>query len=279
MKLSAICLCAFFLMLSLGATASAATDDADNALPWETWNISLGAMVTNLDSRIRIGAGLGVDIDVEEALGLESSLTVMRLEGKRRWGKHSLDLGWVAFHRSATRTLAKDIVIEGPDGEEIPLDAGSELASTLDLDLLKLIYSYSFILDERMDLGIGAGLYIAPLEYGLSAEGLLQGQGRGSFTAPLPAFSVHLNLAVTPKWFVNMQTQLFYLEYENFKGGMLDYFGAVEYRPWKHFGFGLGYNIFQVYLQAQGQDYPNIDFDGNIGFRYSGLLLYAKAFF
>ncbi len=279
MKLFAVCLCALLFMLSFGATVGAASEEADGALPWETWNVSLGALFTTLDSRIRIGSGLGLDIDVEEALNLDSNLTVVRLEGMRRWGKHSIDLGWVAFHRSATRILVDDIVIEGPDGEEIVIDAGTGVDSVLNMDLIRLTYNYSFILDERLDLGVGVGLYIAPLDIELSAEGLIQGQGRESFTAPLPALSLHLNLAVTPKWFIRMRTQLFYLEYEDFKGGMFDSFGAVEYKAWKHFGFGLGYNIFQVNIQAKNEAYPNIDFNGNIGFHYTGLLLYAKAYF
>jgi len=175
--------------------------------------------------------------------------------------------------------LGKDILVEDENGDSIVIEAGTEVNSKLNMDLIRLTYNYSFILDERLDLGIGAGLYIAPLDIALSAEGFLQGWGEQSFTAPLPAFSLDLNAAVTPKWFIRMRTQLFYLEYEDFKGSMFDAFGAVEYKPWKHFGFGPGCNLFQVDIQANGEDYPGIDLKGSIGYRYSGFLLYAKAYF
>jgi hypothetical protein len=44
-------------------------------------------------------------------------------------------------------------------------------------------------------------------------------------------------------------------------------------------GFGLGFNSFNLDIQANGEDYPQIDFRGNINFNYAGLLLYAKMFF
>jgi len=44
-------------------------------------------------------------------------------------------------------------------------------------------------------------------------------------------------------------------------------------------GFGLGFNTFDLNIEADGEDYPQIDFKGNLEFKYTGLLLYAKVFF
>lgn len=53
---------------------------------------------------------------------------------------------------------------------------------------------------------------------------------------------------------------------------------AVEYKPWKNVGFGLAANSFKLGIEAEGDDYPNIDFVGNIDFDYLGLLLYGKLY-
>jgi hypothetical protein len=69
------------------------------------------------------------------------------------------------------------------------------------------------------------------------------------------------------------------LEIDEFKGSVLQTNAAVEYFPWKHLGFGLGYNSFNLNIEADGEDYPQIDFKGEINFRYIGLLLYTKLYF
>ena len=54
---------------------------------------------------------------------------------------------------------------------------------------------------------------------------------------------------------------------------------AVEYNPWDHFGFGLGFDNFRVKVEAQGEDFPAIDFQGDIKSQFMGVQLYARYFF
>jgi hypothetical protein len=54
---------------------------------------------------------------------------------------------------------------------------------------------------------------------------------------------------------------------------------AIEYDVWKNVGFGLGFNNFQIQINAEGSDYPNVNFLGSIDFEYRGLLLYTKIYF
>ena len=71
----------------------------------------------------------------------------------------------------------------------------------------------------------------------------------------------------------------FYLEYESFRGALLDARVAVEYNPWDHFGFGLGLDSFKLKLSAEDTDYPSVDFQGNIKSQFLGVQLYARYFF
>lgn len=272
-------MCLLLFCTVFGFLDNAGATESDTPLPWENRSISLGYFLTALDSSIRLGAGLGVDIDVEEALKLDSNLSVLRLDGMWRRGKHRLDLGWYALHRSAGRKLARDIIVEIEDGEDIVIEAGTNVDSLLDLDMFKIGYSYSFLQDERLDIAVGLGLYVAPVEASIRSEGAIQTRGRQNFTAPLPTLTLRMDVAVTPKWFVRMNSQFFYLEYEQFKGAVHDSFVTLEYKTWKHLGAGFGYNIFRLNINAKGEDYPNIDFSGNLNFDYTGLLLYVKAFF
>jgi len=72
---------------------------------------------------------------------------------------------------------------------------------------------------------------------------------------------------------------LFYLEIGDFSGGIADINIALEWLPWKHFGFGLGFDGMRVNVEAKGSDYPGVDFKGKVEFAYFGAQLYVKAFF
>jgi hypothetical protein len=69
-----------------------------------------------------------------------------------------------------------------------------------------------------------------------------------------------------------------YLKISSFQGSLMDVNIGLEYRPWKHVGFGLGYNGMSVNVEAESDnaDYPGADFVGNVGVRFTGLMLYGK---
>jgi len=93
---------------------------------------------------------------------------------------------------------------------------------------------------------------------------------------------VGIDYAITPKWFIRQQLNVFYLEISNYSGGIANLQAALEWLPferpfWKHFGFGLGVDAMRVEVEAEDSDVPGVDFRGTIGFSYFGAQLYLKA--
>jgi len=127
-----------------------------------------------------------------------------------------------------------------------------------------------------MDLAFSIGLYVMPIDIELKASGLVNIDESETFTAPLPTLGLRMDFAITPKWFLRSNFELFYVEIKEFKGTLYESNVAIEYIPWKHLGFGLALNVFDLDIEADGEDYPGIDFKGELSFRYTGLLLYAK---
>ena len=214
-------------------------------------------------------------MDMEDALGLETSLTVFRTDALYRFGssrRHRFDLNYYDLRRSSTKVLARDIEF----GDRI-YPVGATVDSFFNIKLIKGGYSYSLIQDERIDFGLGVGLFVMPIEVGVSAAGVRATEEK--VTAPLPTISLHFDIAITPKWFFRQSIDVFYLQVGAFQGGLYSGLFAVEYKPWKNFGFGAGYNFFQLGIKADGKDYPNIQLTGKIEFAYTGLLLYGKVFF
>lgn len=76
--------------------------------PWEKFAANFGVFLSATDSNFRIGSGVGVDIDVEELFGLDSTSTVFRTDALWRFSKnrrHRLAFSWFAFRRDGTRQI------------------------------------------------------------------------------------------------------------------------------------------------------------------------------
>ncbi|MGE5893829.1 MAG: hypothetical protein ACM34I_07220 [bacterium] len=264
------------MLVMLAAQSAGASEAGEQKNPWEKFSLGLGGFIASLESEIRLGSeGAGVDVNLEDAFDLDSTATVFRAEALYRAGesrRHRLDLSYLDIRRRGTRTLTRDIEIK-----DKTFTIGTTVDSSLNIKIIKGGYGYSFFQDERFDVGVGLGVYVMPIDYSVTS-----GTGRAeseSITAPLPVLSLYANFAFTTKLFLKQNIDLFYLEYSRFKGTLADTKIALEYNVWKHVGFGLAFDMFRLSLEADGGDYPGIDFVGDIKFRYAGLMLYGKVYY
>jgi len=263
-----------FLSLSV-----VAAEEGQKEKPWERFSLNLGGFVATFNSDLRIGSkslGVGIDVNGEDALGLDSSLTVFRADAVYRFTssrRHRFDLSYVDLRRSATRTLQADIQIK-----DRIFSAGTTVDSLFDLKIIRGAYSYSLFQDERIDLGLSAGVYVAPIKIRISSSNTGTAEEE-SITAPLPVFGLRFDFAITPKFFLKQNVDFFYLQYQNFQGSLFDAKIALEYNVWKHLGFGIAYDYLRIQVKAEGQNYPGIDMVGKLQFGLGGLLLYGKLYF
>jgi hypothetical protein len=174
---------------SHAADNTAPVDNTAKKLPWEKFNIQGGAFFAALSNKVTVGSeGAGVAVDLEDALGLDTQNTVFRLGTLYRIGekrRHRVDLDYLYFNRSASKTLGKDIVVN-----DNIITAGTKVNSTFNYQIIRAAYSYSFFQDDRMDLAASIGFFVMPIKFELEAEGRGSRQGDFNFTAPLPAIGL-----------------------------------------------------------------------------------------
>jgi len=274
----AACICLSVLMIILFSLSVNAGEKENKDKPWERFNLSLGGFATAINSDVSLGTkGLNLEVNVEDVLDLDSSVSVFRVDGMWRFSRnlrHRLDLGWFDISRDASRTLLRDITI---DDTTFPL--GTEITTSFDLQVFKGAYSYSFFQDDRMDFAVSFGFFVMPIDFEIDASGAFEGHERESITAPLPVLGLRADFAITPKFFLNYSFDFFYLEYDQFKGAVTDAKLALEYKAFKYLGFGIGLDSFKLHIEAEGEDYPNIDLNGSFEFSYVGLMAYCKVYF
>lgn len=276
---------AFFAVAVLAGSAGAAEDSTTAAgekkyLPWEKGSIKFGGFIAAFDSTLGFGVNnaAGVTFNAEELFDLDSSLTVFRVEAMYRPGKslrHQVDFIYASYHRDGSTTLSEEIDI---NGNTYPV--GARVDSLFDFDIYRGTYSYAVLQDERMRIALGLGVYAVPLEYRLSVEtysGTARVEGAET-TLPLPALALRGEFQLIPRLFLNASVDAMYLEISDFQGSLLDVNIGLEYRPWKHVGFGLGYNAMSVHAEAEDSSshYPGVDFAGSVDVRFTGLMLYGK---
>ena len=251
--------------------------------PWKKVSVDVGYLITSMNTSLNLGAkGLGVEVDAEDFFGMDTTYSLVKIKGFWRFTenrRHRLDFKWSSYRRDGYRKIGKDFTFEDKDGNEITIPDGTEVNSHFNVDMYKISYSYSFFQDDRIDLGAAIGLYWMPIDIGVNSSGFISVREEEKFDAPLPTIGIRADFAITPKWFFRSSLDVFYLEYDQFKGSIYESSVALEYLPWKHLGFGLAFDTFNLHLEANGEDYPEIDFRGSINFNITGLLLYAKMFF
>ena len=272
------CIFSFALLITLYSLSVNAGENENEGKPWERFSFNLGGFITAINSDVSLGVeGLGISVNVEEALDLDSSVSVFRVDGLWRFSRnlrHRLDLGWFDISRDSSTTLLQDITI----GDTTFL-LGTEVTTSFDLQVFKGAYSYSFFQDDRIDMGVSFGLFVMPIDFKIDASGAFEGHESESITAPLPVLGLRADFAITPKLFLKYNIDFFYLEIDQFEGAITNNKLVLEYNAFKYLGFGIGLERFNIYIKAEGEDYPNIDFNGTFEFSYFGLMAYCKVYF
>ena len=245
---------------------------------WSKFELRVGGFYSYNDSSVRIGSSaVAVDVDVEDILGIDETITAWRVDMAWRFSdnnKHRVDLSWFSVNRDKKRSLFKDIEV---GDYTIPL--GTDIDSYVDLDVYQLAYSYSFLQDERVDLAWNLGLYVMPIEFGIKADGFSTRETTEKFTAPLPVIGLRMDIVLSHDWYLRSGFNVMYVEYDSYEGSIMQTNLAVEYVPYDHWALGLGYDTFNITVKGDGDDDLNVDLEGKFYMKYSGIQLYGKYFF
>lgn len=236
---------------AFGGARVVAGDEPEEAGPFARGFGYIGAFfVTQTSTELRLfspDVPLGTRLNFEEDLRLRDSFTVPRMTLGWRFGKrHVLTGGYYDLSRDGVRQLER--TIELPD--DMDLQVGVEVATTFTTRVSKVQYTYLFHRDEKVSLGIGAGLFVARLGAELSITGnvgAMQERATAfdeSVTAPLPVFGFRLTYKITRKWGVLATSDWFLVNYSSdYKGILSDTQIYAAHRTFKHVGFAGGINI------------------------------------
>lgn len=225
---------------------------------------------TSLGFRKNDGGGAKIVVDSEEMFNLETTNSVWRgiLSGRIKQ-RHTIDFDLFNLNRTAKSFIGLEI----PVGESDSLKVGELVETTYELFFTKLTYNFSFYQNDKVDLAAGIGLHLLSTGLKFQVDDNVIG-GNSRLNLPLPVLSSRFSFAPREWLHFMMTTSYLYVEFDAFKGALLESSLLCDIRLWKYVGAGLGYSSIRF---DGGAVTGELFSEMNVGF--NGVVFYLSAYF
>jgi len=253
---------------------------AEEAIP-DKFRIALGGFtLVNYESVMSLtepNLGVGISISPEETLGLHSEQSVLRLDGYYRFTKtHALSYSWYKISSDGNKEIDKEFEWIDENGDPITIPIGAKVDTSLQYDIFKVGYLWSFYHTDKVAMSAGVGLHMTRIAIGIRSDTTSTGVEAKDVntTLPLPVVSFSIIYHVTPKFAWHFKQEFFALHYDKWEGNYTDSTLGVEYRVFKNVGLGISLASNALKVTENADDYK-FNYDN----RMTGVLVNAAAYF
>ena len=238
----------------------------------DKWFLELGgyfpktATTAQLDSS---SAGVGTIIDFHNMLGMNEKAQAANLAARWRFTERwRLEASYFQTRREGNRTTNQDIQW----GDKF-FPAGSEvLNSSLNVSDARVSVGYSLYKTSDKELGIGFGAHV--MGYNARISSRVIGSESRRVTAPLPVITAYGAFSMDDKWSIAARLDRFSLTYDQYSGSITGMGLELLYQPFRHVGFGVGYQSLFIDFEA-----TRGDFVGKINQSMQGPTVFLNASF
>ena len=275
----------------LTATVASAQGGGDWGESRSRWSVFGAVFWPKVNTSIQFTSDtLGVSgtlLDLESDLGLSDSDTLPI--GGIRWRvakRHELELLYFQLKRSGDQTLAAQLSVPCdtvnscmPGVPNAPNTCGQTLCildtmvlvnSSFDTQVLRLAYTYAFLMRENYELRASVGVHVDSMEIKLrdmiSGGGSVLGQTLvDEVTVPLPSFGLDYRYRFSPRWSLSLNGEWFGIEIGELEGDLRTFKGGVIWDVWQSSSLFFAWNYFELDISV-----GDSDFKGLFNWNYSG---------
>ena len=247
----------------------------------DKFEISLGGyFIDKYDSNVSLtdeSSGVGVLVDPEKTLDMESESSVFRLESDYRFtDEHMINFSWYQIKSDGLVSMSEEVDWVDKNGEAITIPFGAEVRTKQEYNIYKLSYMWSFYQNNKVEIKAGAGLHVTQLKMDLTADVTSSGVSAEnvSTTLPLPVFSAGIIYHITPRLHWYLDTEAFALSFDEWDGNYTDTEVGIEYALFDHFGVGMGVTTNSIEIDETTDDYK-LHYENRI----TGVMIYISAGF
>lgn len=255
----------------------------DTIPPGERFKLRVGGfLVDRTDTTARFDSNrfpLGTLIDLEDDLNVDQTERVARLDGFYRFtNKHRIEWSYYTSRRSGEAVAEREFQIGDPDnllgGFVIP--KGARVDTQWNFDLFKVGYDYSFLNKARYEMFVGAGLNFRNLDFDISYQANIGSATVGDSIhtkemLPLPTATIGGRWNLTRKLQATFSYDLFFMEFDDYKGQYQELLLSLEHSTFKHVGFGGAIDLGSLNVRSDSDDYR-----GEFDYRMGGMFVYVK---
>jgi hypothetical protein len=205
----------------------------------------------------------GTAVNAENDLGLPDKLHKGRVEFMFRLrDRNKVRVDYFDADRTGNVVLANDIVFN-----DQTFVAGLPTKSSFDWRQFDITYTYSFIRNERFEVGTGIGMYFLQLEAIMqqSPPFALGVRQEVSAATPFPALPLDFTWRISSRWSTTARIAYLKAIISGFNGWYEDAHMDVQYRWNPNFQIGLGYSLTRASLTREGGSFP-----GQLGLNMKG---------
>ena len=248
----------------------------------DRWGFDLGSFWQTFDTKVRLDGktGEGTEIDFESDLGLRSRLTDFQVGAFYRFSDRSrLDLSYLSWGRNNVHTIDQEI-----KWGDVIYEAGAEIATKANGQMLNVIYKYSFFNNGKVDFGLNGGISSLWTDTTLSGEGTISEEGENvsgtiaeskDVIFPIPVIGVHFEMTVIKRLLWRAEGNFFAASISGYDGHLNELSTSIAYFPTKNVGVGAGFA--STYYNVTKSE----DNGGNVHVKYgfSGVTAYVQFLF
>lgn len=244
----------------------------------DKFSISIGLARTAMEARAQVNSssfGLGTSIVLDDTFNLEPRDNFFRGRGYYRFNKrHRIDFGFFTIARDGEVVTTEPIDI---GDETIP--AGTFVAADTKYEFFGGAWSYAFVNTDKIESGISLGLTVISVDLGFLTSGIPGGGDLDidvDVTLPLPVAGVYTTITLRDKLFLNYAGLFFVLDYDAYAGTLLDARASIDWYPFRHIGFGLGFVAWNLDVTVEDEDKG---FNGFVDLQFRGFNGYVTFIF
>ena len=262
------------IVLFSATTTLLAQDSEYHPALSDSFTASLGAMRSSNAFDIKADAtGVpGDDVDFNDSLGVSDHSTFFN--GQLRW-KFGREKKWILagqyFSNKATGT---SVLTEDVEWDGLTFEEGTTVGSGVKLGVSRLVIGWSFIKKAQHDMGIQVGIHNLDAKAFIEGEALVDGDTTGfqrgeiSGSQILPNIGGWYNFSPGKNWLLHARVDWISADINDYGGHMWNNVIGVNYQAFRHVGFDLYWQYFNLQVRANKTDWR-----GKADMTYSGPVL------
>jgi len=237
----------------------------------DTFTASIGAMRSSNSFKMEsnVVGDPGDDINFNDTLDVSDHSTFFN--GQLRW-KFGSEKKWSLwgqyFSNDATGSAVLTEDIEW-DGETFL--AGTNAGAGVKLAVTRLLFGRSFFKNAQNDFGIGVGIHNLDISAYIEGEVLTNDESTEFYDAKvdaaqiLPNIGGWYNYSPAKHWLIHGRVDWISANIGDYDGGLWNASVGVGYQAWRHVGFDLSWQYFNLHLKVDSNDWT-----GKTNMTYSG---------